>query len=42
MDVRKIMAMPARCAERFDAAVGGNDATMAANIEKVTTKDAAP
>lgn len=43
MEVRKIMAMPARCAARFIVEEpGGNDATIAARIENVTTKDAAP
>ena len=42
MEVKKIMAIPALCADRFVVAVGGNEATIAARTEKVTTKDAAP
>lgn len=42
MEVRKIIAMPARCAVWFAFSPGGNDATIAARIEKVTTKEPAP
>lgn len=40
--VRKIIAMPARCAARFVDWSGGKDATMAVRIEYVTTKLPAP
>ena len=43
IDVKKIIAIPARCAAKFiSPEPGGNDATIAASTENVQTKVAAP
>lgn len=42
MDVRKITAIPARCADRFCVSPGGKDETMAVRMENVQTNVAEP
>lgn len=42
IEVRKIIAMPARCAVRLSVVPGGKEATIAASTENVHTKVAAP
>ena len=42
MEVRKIIAIPARCAARLSVCSGGKEETMAARMENVQTNTADP